>query len=741
MSDPSVLIDAAQRMFTDPDDQERAREFAILFNQGLHLYPVGSDKRPDGQWSKGATNYVTTRADFTDMKRWLESKDVAGWAILCGNYDLKIFTLDIEVDGLTTHPDVFAQALKKLPDSCKRDSVSGGKHAVIKIIDGEPLSTQPLARGPVEPGEISGPLLAEIRGIGKKEDSAGAYAMVTGPGRGHLDNDFTPFEMTRAEVDTLLAPIKALHVATGRERDIAAAKKAAASNIPTSRVTGATRSTADIIADAVVHGPMTWLDVLDPGWSIVSETRGRIGLLRPGSPKSDESANAVGYSLTIHSSEVDWADPQESVNPSKALAACYFGGSFPDAMAAAERAAVEMVNDGLSPSTPFSSWPRNVLEEIATTRATSREEWHVQNAKIIDDWLAKLQRPNTEITAELSVRGESKDLAEDEDVPAQIRARFPALNWKDLFEDESEQDWIVEPLLPAGRLIALYSPPKVGKSLLMLELAVNVATGRGCFGYTPKLPRHVLYVDFENDPRGDIRPRLEAMGAQASHLDLLHYLTFPTLAALDSEQGGRDLLAAALAYGAEVIVIDTVSRSVMGDENSNDTWLSFYRHTGLHLKRAGIALIRLDHTGKDESKGQRGGSAKSGDVDGIWQIKRLADDVFILECDAARFYLPEEEKRLTLRRLSDPLRHEVDYSGWKDVKERNLESAIAALDRLDFPMDGGRRPAHDRLKKAGIVGENKRPLSEAIVREAIEQRRKRAGYIEIPGGEAEKTSA
>lgn len=79
MSDPSVLVDAAKRMFIDPDDQERAREFAILFNQGLHLYPVGENKLPAGQWSKGEVNYVTTRADFTDMSGgWKAGTSQAG---------------------------------------------------------------------------------------------------------------------------------------------------------------------------------------------------------------------------------------------------------------------------------------------------------------------------------------------------------------------------------------------------------------------------------------------------------------------------------------------------------------------------------------------------------------------------------------------------------------------------------------------------------------------------------------
>ncbi|MBC7679987.1 MAG: AAA family ATPase, partial [Pseudorhodobacter sp.] len=59
-----------------------------------------------------------------------------------------------------------------------------------------------------------------------------------------------------------------------------------------------------------------------------------------------------------------------------------------------------------------------------------------------------------------------------------IREKLPTLDWHALWADDSTEEWIVEPLLPARRLIALYSAPKVGKSLLMLELAVAISMGR-----------------------------------------------------------------------------------------------------------------------------------------------------------------------------------------------------------------------------------------------------------------------
>lgn len=301
-----------------------------------------------------------------------------------------------------------------------------------------------------------------------------------------------------------------------------------------------------------------------------------------------------------------------------------------------------------------------------------------------------------------------------------VRENLPRLDWHALWADDNEEEWIVEPLLPARRLVALYSAPKVGKSLLMLELAVGVARGTSVLGTTPGEPRRVLYVDFENDPKGDIRERLTAMGCGPDDLENLFYLSFPRLAVLDSERGGRELLAAVQTYSCDLVVVDTVSRAVSGLENDNDTWLAFYRHTGKLLKAAGVALVRLDHTGKDETRGQRGGSAKSGDVDAVWRMSKMSETTFRLDCEAHR--MPVAEKTLTLHREPLPhLHHRVDALGGIAAWEAKVGAVIAALDSVGLPASAGRVEARKALKATGETAGNK------ALEEAVRVRKERAG--------------
>lgn len=304
-----------------------------------------------------------------------------------------------------------------------------------------------------------------------------------------------------------------------------------------------------------------------------------------------------------------------------------------------------------------------------------------------------------------------------------VRERFPIIDWYELWADDTEDEWIVEPLLPARRLVALYSAPKVGKSLLMLEIAVAIAQRAPILGVLPEREHRVLYVDFENDPRGDVRERLQAMGQEPNRLQNLCYLSYPSMAKLDTLAGAADLMAAVHEYECEVVVIDTISRAVGGEENENDTWLNFYRNTGLALKQAGIACIRLDHTGKDAEKGMRGGSAKYGDVDAVWRLSRVTEEVYSLDCTDNR--MPISEKSLTLHRHAGPLRHVVDGGGPKAKLDAKVEAIIEALDAAGAEKDIPTRDAEALAREAGVGARR------SVLIDAVKRRRQRMGVYLI----------
>lgn len=280
---------------------------------------------------------------------------------------------------------------------------------------------------------------------------------------------------------------------------------------------------------------------------------------------------------------------------------------------------------------------------------------------------------------------------------SELAARYTPIDWQQLFDDiPDEEDWIIEPLLAAGRSIALYSPPKAGKSLLVLEIAAALVTGRPVLGQPAGKIRKVLYVDLENSRR-DIRDRLTDLGYKPADLGGLIYLSFPTLPTLDSAQGGREIMALALAHQADVVIIDTISRVISGKENDADTFAALYRYALAPLKGIGVAVVRLDHAGKDIGKGQRGSSAKNADVDAVWTLT-VAGPIITLQCEMSRTQI--DTQMLRLKRLAEPLRHELTTQAAGMVDK--VQALMAKLDELGVPRDAGRPTCLKRLNEAGV---------------------------------------
>lgn len=233
------------------------------------------------------------------------------------------------------------------------------------------------------------------------------------------------------------------------------------------------------------------------------------------------------------------------------------------------------------------------------------------------------------------------------------------VNWRDVWEDTSEEVWFVDGIICAERGHTIYSAPGVGKSLLVREMSACLATGKPVLGLSAKDPIKVLYIDHENIPKSDIRRSLINMGFSWEELEAnFTLMSFPEFTPFDLPKGGQELRRALEILKPDLVVIDTLSRAVQGKENDNDTWIDFYNYSGKILKSMGIAYIRIDHTGKNSDAGPRGGSAKMGDVDLVWHLKEIVAD--------KKFRLTNEKKRVPLstvdykisRELA-PLRHQI----------------------------------------------------------------------------------
>jgi AAA domain-containing protein/IclR-like helix-turn-helix domain-containing protein len=153
--------------------------------------------------------------------------------------------------------------------------------------------------------------------------------------------------------------------------------------------------------------------------------------------------------------------------------------------------------------------------------------------------------------------------------------------------------WAVPNLLPAG-LTILAGAPKIGKSFLALQIALSVASGGVVLG--ERVERgSVLYLALEDTER-----RLQArMRMQNWAPDLP--ANFMCIGRFNSQvgdlrRGGAEKLASQIEQdGYRLVVIDTLSRAMRGDQNDvgQMTWALEPLQEIAHANN--VALILIDH--------------------------------------------------------------------------------------------------------------------------------------------------
>lgn len=629
---------------TAPDSSPLLAAARLWFDAGYSVVPTHEDgsKRPFGPWKQ----YQHERPTWDQIEAWLASGKYTGIGVITGAVSGNVEMIELEgpntiaaIGKLSAVADKYRdigmdELLRKVLHGCVESSPRAGLHMFVMITGGPVPGNTKLAM------DEHGKVLAETRGEG------GFVVVAPTPARsGHEENTVYMFVGTSTPADTVTISadeVEALHYLFTEALH--------SHTEPLTPTSGTPAPPAQLEPQRALQGDgltpwddftarTTWAQILEPlGWqAIFTAPDGRVHWTRPGKkPSEGTSATTIENGPMYVFSTSTVLPANEGMSKMHVYTLLHHGG---DHKAAARALAGDGYGEAMADAS-LPSWefdlPTGATEEDAKE---AQKSWVLENLKLV--------------------------------------------NWHELWADETEEEWIVEPLLAKRRLIALYSAPKVGKSLLMLELAASMACGRPVLGNNATEPIRTLYIDFENDPRGDVRTRLESMGFTPDDLDNLCYLSFPTLAKLDTKQGADQLMAALKEYQAQVVVIDTVSRSVQGDENENDTWLSFYRHTGLRLKQAEVAMIRLDHSGKDESKGQRGGSAKSGDVDAVWRLNKISDHGYRLVCEANRF--PISEHVIDMKRVDDPyLAHKRDMSARKTAIDEMCERYAKA----GVPNDG-----------------------------------------------------
>lgn len=266
----------------------------------------------------------------------------------------------------------------------------------------------------------------------------------------------------------------------------------------------------------------------------------------------------------------------------------------------------------------------------------------------------------------------------------------------------SEPKWLIEGMFARGDYWSLFGPSEVGKSLLALDWALQMA----------RKGLRVLYLDMEN-PKHVLVARFKRMGVTREDFINLRLEQFPEIGDLALAAGAKQLHEKVDKHRADVIILDTISKfSQTGQATHSDRWQKMYNESFKPLLARGISIGQLDHTGLSDKTRERDSSAKRDNVSVAWALTWRGKDRLTLTRAKNR---PNYQSAgsIAVDRVDEPLlTHRLGESAPEDIIK-----ALAELDRLGVPEKAGRPAARAALDAAGIS------MADNVLNQAIRLRK------------------
>jgi hypothetical protein len=244
-----------------------------------------------------------------------------------------------------------------------------------------------------------------------------------------------------------------------------------------------------------------------------------------------------------------------------------------------------------------------------------------------------------------------KEAAKAERLAAKAELHLPTKTVRQLINEHPDlRRPVIHGLLREGETMNVIASPKVGKSWLVIDLALAVATGRPWLGSFETERGDVLIIDNELHRETSAHRIPKVMQARGIDLDLaadnIHVANvrgdlkdiFSLSAVFQQLQPGR----------FKLIVLDAFYRFMPkdSDENDNGTMSQVYNHLDAFAARLGCSFVLVHHSSKGNQSGKSvtdvgagaGSQSRATDTHLILRPHEL-DDVVVLDA-AVRSWPP-----------------------------------------------------------------------------------------------------
>lgn len=267
--------------------------------------------------------------------------------------------------------------------------------------------------------------------------------------------------------------------------------------------------------------------------------------------------------------------------------------------------------------------------------------------------------------------------------------RVPLLDMAAMRESAASVRWLVKGALPADSLGMIYGASGTFKSFIALDAALHVVHGLPWMGRrTTQGP--VVYIAAEGG--AGLWKRIAAWHRQR-RIQWQGAPFYVVPVAMDLQQDAWRVVEAVQALGVcpSMVVVDTLSQTYGGEENSANEMAAYFRELGARFRglwRCAVMLVH--HSGHSVTERPRGSSAIRANVDWLFGVFRDEQEMLAtVSCQKQKD--TEGFGDATFRMLPHELGVDEDGDKVSSLVARHLSSIEEVRDAMDNEGKAGRR--------------------------------------------------
>jgi phage/plasmid primase-like uncharacterized protein len=322
-----------------------------------------------------------------------------------------------------------------------------------------------------------------------------------------------------------------------------------------------------------------------------------------------------------------------------------------------------------------------------------------------------------------TIDGDFNDMMSEKGIDAVREAIFGKVKPEELFvaiEDMmasiSKPDWLIKGILERGSMNLLFGESGAGKSLFAMDWAFCAANGKDWHNHKVKEELKTLYILGEGFRGASMR--FKALSQKYSLTPKNIRLSRRSINLLDNKEADEVIkIVTELDFIPDIIIIDTLHRNMVGDENSSEDMAMYFKSIELLARRLNSAIVTVHHSGHGDKGRSRGSSSIKAAMDAEFCVTKNGDGItfsctkskdfgfgtdmgFVIkevELEGEVFYDEDDDKQITSVYLH--------YMGVA-TKEKTLSKKLQkAMDSLVLALEtiGKERPELSILGSGQVI--------------------------------------